>query len=144
MTMRLFLVLVLAACATPLQEGAVKKDLDAMQGDWTLRWGEREGQQVDFPPGHVYTIRGDKYCLKDRELVRLKLDPTCNPKLLDLTFVDEDDAAKGQTAEGIYKLEGDTMVWCWYTGDGVKQRPVEFKPEKGSERLVYRFVRVKR
>jgi hypothetical protein len=36
------------------------------------------------------------------------------------------------------------MVWCWYTGEGVKKRPLEFRAERDSERIVYGFTRVKR
>lgn len=121
---------------------ANKKELDLLKGNWILVWGERDGVKVDFPKSRTFTIRGNKYCHGDRELILLKIDPTCTPKLLDLTFVDEEDEAKGQTAEGIYKVDGDMMVWCWYTGDGVKQRPLEFQAPKESQRVVLAYKRV--
>jgi hypothetical protein len=46
--------------------------------------------------------------------------------------------------EGIYKIEGDTMVWCCYTGEGVKQRPQEFRAPRGWDGTVYHMTRVKR
>ena len=120
---------------------ATRKEFEALQGQWTLEWGERNGEKVTFPARAIFTIKGNKYCFGDKEMIVLKIDPTCQPKLLDLTFVDPDDLAKGQTAEGIYRLDGDSMVWCWYTGEGVKQRPLDFKTERGSELVIYGFKR---
>lgn len=125
-------------------EDLARKDLEAMQGMWQLSWGERNGRKFDFPGGREFTIRGNKYCFGDQELMLLKLDPSCNPRLLDMIIVDKDDGARGQTVEGIYKIDGDTMVWCWYLGDGVKQRPLEFKTAPNSGRVIYGYARVKR
>ena len=36
---------------------------------------------------------------------------------------------------GVYKIDGDTMEWCCYTEDGIKQRPTEFRPRRDGTAL---------
>src|SRR5688572_17618699 len=95
--MRSSLLLMLASLVTVADSDAVKKDLDAMQGEWVLKWGEIEGRKVDFPPGRVFSIRGNKWHSGDRDLCLLKVDPTSSPKVLDMMIVDKEDGARGQT-----------------------------------------------
>src|SRR5262249_21999194 len=120
MNARWFLVLALAPLTATADEPLKKakaKDLAAFQGDWHVQWVERDGKKVELGADAVYTIKGNKWLLGDREISSIEIDPSCNPKLLDLTRL-IDDQRKGFKMEGIYKIEGDTMVWCCYTGEG--------------------------
>jgi uncharacterized protein (TIGR03067 family) len=151
MNARWLLVLALGplpAAADVTSEMAKAKDLAAFQGEWLVRWVERDGEKIELGADElgaeaVYTIKGDKWLLGDREISSIEIDPGYNPKLLDLTRLIGDEK-KGFTMEGIYKIEGDTMVWCCYTGEGAKHRPLEFRAERGWDGTVYHLTRVKR
>jgi uncharacterized protein (TIGR03067 family) len=133
----------LAAAGDDTLEKAKAKDLAAFQGEWRVHWVERDGEKIELGADAIYTIKGNKWLLRDREISAISIDPSCNPKLLDLTRLIGDDR-KGFKMEGIYKIEGDTMVWCCYTGEGTKQRPQEFRAERGWDGTVYYMKRVKR
>jgi uncharacterized protein (TIGR03067 family) len=133
----------LTAAADNTLERAKAKDLAAFQGEWRVRWVERDGEKTELGAEAVYTIKGNKWLLGDREISSIAIDPSCNPKLLDLTRLIPDQR-KGFKMEGIYKIEGDTMVWCCHTGEGVKQRPTEFRADRGWDGTMYHMTRVKR
>jgi len=133
----------LTAAADDALEKAKAKDLAAFQGEWRVRWVERDGEKIELDADAVYTIKGNKWLQGDREISSIEIDPSYNPKLLDLTRLIGDEK-KGFKMEGIYKIEGDTMVWCCYTGEGSKQRPQEFRAEPGWDGTVYHMTRVKR
>ncbi len=146
MNVRWLLLLALGPLATTGGAGKNSKDKDlaAMQGDWALAWLERRGEKIPIERPAILTIRGKKYLYGKRELLSLKIDPGFSPKLIDLTILAPEDEAKGTTLEGIYKIEGDTMVWCFYAGEGVKQRPLEFRTAPGSGLIIHGFKRAKR
>jgi uncharacterized protein (TIGR03067 family) len=133
----------LTGAAGDASDKARAKDLAAFQGQWRVRWVERDGRKVELAGDAVYTIQRTRWLLGDRAISSIAIDPGCTPKLLDLTRL-IDDARKGFTMEGIYKIEGDTMVWCVYTGEGVKQRPQEFRAPPGWDGTVYHLTRVQR
>jgi uncharacterized protein (TIGR03067 family) len=146
MNARWLLVLALGpptVAADVTSEMAKAKDLAAFQGEWRVRWVERDGEKIELDEDAVYTIQGNKWLLGDREISSIEIDPGYTPRLLDLTRR-VDDAKKGFKMEGIYKIDGDTMVWCCYTGEGVKQRPQEFKAQRGWDGTVYHMTRVQR
>lgn len=115
-----------------------------MQGEWRLAWFERDGvkTEVEFADQMTYTIKGNKWLNKGIEIFYLEIDAECDPKILDLTLLVGKN--KGHKAEGIYKIDGDTMVWCWYDREGVKERPLEFSAKRGSSRIVLGYSRMKR
>jgi len=75
-----------------------------------------------------------------------KLNVKTNPKAVDLEIGD-------QTIRGIYRVDGDKLTVCFSAkaapqgGRGVEpgkeKRPSEFSTKKGSERIMFVFVREK-
>lgn len=133
----------LTAAADDASNKAKAKDLAAFQGEWRVRWVERDGEKIDIGEDAVYKIKGNKWLQGGREISAIEIDPSCTPKLLTLTRL-VDDAKKGFKMEGIYKIDGDRMVWCYYTGEGVKNRPQEFRAPPGWDGTVCHMTRVKR
>jgi uncharacterized protein (TIGR03067 family) len=133
----------LLAAADDTSAKAKAKDLAAFQGEWRVAWVERDGEKIELGEDAVYTIKGSRWLKGGQEISAIAIDPGYTPKLLDLTRL-VGDARKGFKMEGIYKIEGDTMVWCCYTGEGVKQRPQEFRAPRGWDGTVYHMTRVKR
>jgi uncharacterized protein (TIGR03067 family) len=146
MNARLLLAVALGPLTVAADDGAEKakaRDLAALQGEWRVEWIERDGERVELDEDAVYTIKGDKWLKGDREISRIEIDPGFTPKLLDLTRL-IDDGRKGVKMEGIYQVDGDTMEWCCYTGEGTKERPQEFRAPKGWDGTVYHMTRAKR
>ena len=134
--MKLFLPSALLAglcLAAGASQDAAKKDLEALQGTWSVVTLENDG--TPLPPeaikGSTFVVKGDRYTLKggaDTFRGMLRLDPSKKPKALDATFVDDDGKDKGK-AQGIYELAGDRLRICWREGD---RRPAEFASKPGS------------
>lgn len=141
-------ILVLAAGLFLVADDAADKakararDLAAFQGGWRVEWVERDGEKTELGDAAVYTIKGDRWLKDGRAISSIEIDPGFSPKLLDLTRL-IDDVRKGTKMEGIYKIDGDTMEWCVYTGDGTKERPTEFKAPKGWDGTLYHLTRVR-
>ena len=109
-------------------EDAAKKDLDKLQGTWVMAELEIDGKPVpeDKIKGTTLTIKGDKYItkVKDKEHeVTIKLDPTQNPKTMDMYFPDGTEAPK--LSKGIYEVDGDRFKLCRHQMAG-QDRPVQF------------------
>jgi uncharacterized protein (TIGR03067 family) len=105
-----------------------KKDLDKLQGEWVMVALEVDGKAVpeDKLKGTVLTIKGDKYTttVKDtKHEVTITLDPSKDPKHIDMAFPDGPNAPK--IGKGIYKIDGDTFVMC-RSQSTENPRPTEF------------------
>lgn len=121
------------------------KDLAVMQGDWKIEWIEFDGKKFESTPEdeRITTVRGDKCYRKDRFLFSIKVYPQYSPKLIDVTFPPDEGETVGQTFEGLYRIEGNTLVWC-YRRDDIQNRPSTFEAAKGSGVLAVGHSRVKR
>jgi len=123
-----------------------KKDMEKMQGEWTMASGERNGQAIpdEFVQSLKRTIKGNQYTVKREDEVinggTYTIDATKSPKAIDLK-VTEGQAA-GQEMHGIYELDGDTIKIC-YANPG-KPRPTEFTAKEGSEQTLATWKRAKK
>lgn len=63
----------------------------------------------------------------DRDVLRYRLDPSQNPKAIDLDRADRD----GETHYGIYRFEGDQLTIC-VSDDEQTERPSTFASKEGS------------
>jgi uncharacterized protein (TIGR03067 family) len=109
---------------------AAKKELAKCQGTWRWTTLEINGKTNEIAPANQLT-----FILKDnivflvnkdgtkKEFATLKIDPSTKPKVIDLTFKENQ-----QTWEGIYQVEADKITLCVNTQtQGTKERPPEFK-----------------
>ena len=110
------------------REELAKKDLDKLQGTYIMAALEVDGKLVGEKrlEGTTLTIKGDKYIVKTKNVTTetvLRLDPTKDPKEVDMVFVEG--ANKDKAGKGIYKIEGDTFKLCRAL-ELDKDRPREF------------------
>lgn len=108
--------LLFLALAQPSNEEKAKKDLERMQGTWTLHALEVNGKDVPAPKleGTILIIKKDDYRtkVKDKEQpgFRLKLDPSKKPKAVDM--IKTMPGSPDEVIKGIYTFEGDTLKFC--------------------------------
>lgn len=118
---------------------ALEKELAALHGKWETESIINDGEtQTDTLRVEITEQRFSVQIGDTTLALRMKIDPTCTPKLLDLsrdseaeTTVDED-----FLAEGIYELEPDKLRICVTLPKDVRERPQKFEAPTGSGRVL--------
>ncbi|GEM_PF-5896652 len=108
-----------------------------LQGKWEVTEVVFDGTATDNLKGVQAVFDKDKLSLIGGEGKRefsIKLDPTKNPKAIDMTALDGE--FKGDTNPAIYQLEGDTLKLCMSNEPGNNKRPTELASKEGSKLLL--------
>lgn len=114
-------------------DGAIKKDLAQLQGEWTMISGSADGQPMpeEMRKEMKRLCKGEEITVMMAERVFLKakitIDPTKKPKTIDYDMTEG--FSKGKKQLGIYELHGDTFKAC-FNSPGA-ERPTEFKAGAG-------------
>jgi RNA polymerase sigma factor (sigma-70 family) len=129
----------------PVVEKRHLKELKRLEGDWIVQRIEAGGKKHQLGEGEqmVLTIQGTKWTMPaNREQGEVvALDPTCNPKLIDLKST-----PRGREAfmrEGIYKVDGDTFTIVLYQGKD-KKRPTNFDTPTEEGTVLFALTRAKK
>jgi len=135
-TVALGIVLLVLAGSQADDGAAAKRDMEAMQGEWTMASGAADGYPIpdtmlrDFrrvcKGDEVVTTMGGRVYMK----ATVKLDPSKSPKAIDYAVTDG--PTKGKTQLGIYQLDGDTFKSC-FAAPGA-ERPADFASKPGDQR----------
>jgi uncharacterized protein (TIGR03067 family) len=141
------LVLALAMTVAAAPKDNAKKDLENLQGRWTMASAVQDGEGLpgDLMSKLKFEVKGDQFIVKgDDETVKtytkitLKLDASATPHLIDFVVGSGDD--KGTVIEGIYEWQGaDEFKVC--AKIDVKERPTEFKSAENSHTVLIVFKR---
>jgi len=127
----------------PILIAAEKSDEIMIQGKWLEvsahilgKRSERVVKAHTFSKGKlVQQYRNPKV---DDLVHRYRIDEKVNPPRLDLLYPDAFNSGKWLSYKGIYKLDGDTMIWCQsLTGFP----PKDFEP--GEDNIVLKLKRMK-
>jgi len=104
----------------------MKKEMEAFQGEWRLTGLETDGEQRDVPDGEGARIvfKGDRLLLGGEEKFTIKIDPTCNPKIIDLIPIEKEN--KEDVLEGIYRFRGNKLTLCLRGPLRIRMRPLTF------------------
>jgi RNA polymerase sigma factor (sigma-70 family) len=131
--------------AKPNQQTPTERELKLLEGTWEMITVASDGKKQNTPAGRTtqLTFRGEAFTLeRDGKVIAkgtLKVDPSKKPHPLDLTFSEGDMA--GKTTLAIYEIQGDELQEGFaITGN---ERPTGFTTEKGNNRLVFTYRRVK-
>lgn len=125
-------LLLVLACGVAAADEKTDADNKAIAGTWTPVSLEMAGEKRDASsePGALpATFKDGKVSLNDKEVFSYKIDASTDPKIIDLTKLE--DPEKDQVLEGIYKFDGEMLVICLWTGQGTKARPSEFSTKAG-------------
>jgi uncharacterized protein (TIGR03067 family) len=123
-----------------------KKDLQNMQGTWSIESIEKEGKPLDKDSlkNRRVVIQGNRYTVKDGERIldagTYKIDATVTPKTIDISPNAGPNA--GKKLLGIYKLDGDdrSIVFAGPSED----RPKQFRTKPNSDDIYVVYKRVKK
>jgi uncharacterized protein (TIGR03067 family) len=120
------------------QDDAVKKDLKLFQGKWQATFAQSfDGKEQTDAEIQLTTLEvdGDKFTMKTGSLTvngTFTVDPTQKVKTIDVFFGNN----KDNPLRGIYEIKGDTRRSCFALPG--KDRPTQFKKEKGYQSLEWR------
>ncbi len=112
----------------------MKKDLDALQGTWTVTALKLDGRKMSagMLAGATVVVKGNRFTSNGMSAVykgTLELNTSTRPHRLDMKF--DAGPEKGNTNLAIYKLDGDTWTMCIATRGTKRPSGFESKPETG-------------
>jgi uncharacterized protein (TIGR03067 family) len=112
-------LILIASFVTAAGSDDAQKDLDKMQGTWTVTAAQRDttkesekvlqAMQVVIKDDSLTIIEDKNAEHPDQEKGFLTLTPTTKPKSFDVALTG---GAKSKLANGIYELTGDTLKMC--------------------------------
>jgi RNA polymerase sigma factor (sigma-70 family) len=112
-------------------------ELKKFQGTWVDIYSEKGGKEQEEVGEHQLKFDGEKFSITDHGEVHeqgtIKLDPSKDPKQIDLRMRDKNNEEK--TALGIYTWDGENLKLC--LGEvGGETRPADFTTKPESRFLV--------
>jgi uncharacterized protein (TIGR03067 family) len=118
--------------------------MQELDGIWTCESATINGKQLDEATAKSLklTLNGEQYKTERGDQVLFdstySVDPTANPKRIDMVGIGE---LQGKIGQGIYKLEKDRLTMC-YSMPG-NDRPKQFASKEGlqTQLLVWRRIR---
>jgi uncharacterized protein (TIGR03067 family) len=111
------------------KKDAVKEDMKKLQGTWMYVSAEKLGKPLTIDKEKRLVITGDHLRVQGSKMPReatFRLNPTTNPKHIDLTF-----KVKGreEAQHAIYEIKGETLKVCSAGPKG--KRPPDFDSKYG-------------
>ena len=141
----LVLVCVLTGMAAdePGKRAAVAKELTLLEGTWKVILIVQGGKELpEETLGETMTFKGGKLTERgsgaddEDEPRQFRLDPTCDPKVIDFDEANKDFRDADEVVEGMYRLDGDALVICinWESGRGAVKgnRPTAVESKDGT------------
>lgn len=108
-----------------------KEELKKLSGTFQITSFERDGEKYDAAKLKKMKVvqKGADYTFHDGDDITIGKDtifPDKDPKECDSIYLNN--TSKGEVVKGIYKIDNDTITYCW--ADPKKERPKEFATKK--------------
>ena len=119
-----------------------KTDSPSLVGEWAIESSVEDGKPDQLPPGMTWTFTADgKAALKvgGQAVPAIEATYTADPKKAPAQV--DVAAGPGETLRGIYKVEKDTLTFCFV--EGPDARPTAFASPAGSKVVLLTLTRVK-
>jgi len=132
------LMLTAASLSRAEEKDVVKKDLAALQGEWSMVSGSADGEAMpDEMRKQMKRVCKDDIAtttMNGQMFIKAKftLDPSKKPKTIDYEMLDG--FTKGKKQLGIYEVDGDTFKSCFAKPGG--ERPPDFTSKPGDGRTL--------
>jgi uncharacterized protein (TIGR03067 family) len=114
-----------------------KKDVQRLQGTWTLVADEVNGKREEVRDAAELVIRENKMTMRAKvrgtdvsDESEFRVDATKTPKELDAIYTGQKDPERKGVAKAIYRLSGDELTICG-NAIGSEPRPTKFKTRPG-------------
>jgi uncharacterized protein (TIGR03067 family) len=130
-------LLLVGAVLTAEEPSPAEKELKQLEGTWVVETmiGGGKDFYADGQPKAVVVFKGDKARIEGNELLQklytsftIKVDPTTNPKCMDMVITEG--SMKGMVVECIYEVKGDELKMCARLGGN--ERPSKFESPEGT------------
>jgi len=107
----------------------MKKEMEAFQGEWRLTGVEADGKQNDVPDEERVKVvfKDDRLFIGGEEKFTFKIDPVCDPRIIDLIPHEEKD--KEEVLDGIYRFSGTKLTLCLRGASRIRMRPLKLGEE---------------
>jgi uncharacterized protein (TIGR03067 family) len=134
----------------PAPADARADDATALQGEWRIVAGEREGKKGSeksvLDAAGKLVVEGEMFTLSGKNerpaKYKIRLDPSKTPKAINLTIQEGKHA--GTTVAGIYALDGDRLRMCVpFAGQDPTARPKDFATTDGDGLMLMTFERAR-
>jgi uncharacterized protein (TIGR03067 family) len=132
------LTVVANSTAWAADDRAVKKDMDQLQGEWSMVSGSADGQPMPdqmlkqmkrvCKGDETTTTMGGQIFMK----AKITIDPLKKPKTIDYQMIEG--FTKGKKQLGIYEVDGDTFKSCF--GAPGAERPKDFSSQPNDGRTL--------
>jgi uncharacterized protein (TIGR03067 family) len=122
------------------KKDALQEEMKRLEGTWTVTSMNFMGTEIG-PLSPTIVIKGDKWVFKSKDGDKegdgnctCKIDPTKNPKTIDLRGEEEGKEA----VPGIYAIDGDKLWICFAAGEEGKpiKRPEDFETKGKAVMLI--------
>ena len=118
--------------------GGADQEMKKLNGTWIIVSSEMYGQKLpaEVFAGFELILNDASYTLLNKgkaDVGKCRIDPSKNPKELDITGVEGPN--KGKTMLCIYELKADTLTVCYDMAG--KKRPTEFKTPPTKDNRVF-------
>jgi len=114
----------------------VQEEIEKLQGTWQIITADEGAKPDGSLKDAQVTISGNQFTTKSGEKIlrqgTIMIDPTCEPKTIDLMYVDG--PYKGKSSLGIYNLNGNS--WVLVFSPPGKSRPASLQRGASNQKFL--------